>query len=217
MSSSVESPVTPMFPLGTALLPGEPLPLRIFEPRYRQMLADCLGRAEKSDAAGYFGVVLIARGHEVGGGDVRHQVGTFARIDNVLRQADGRAALTCTGAGRFRVTEWLPDDPYPRAIIEELAEPVIEPADHPKILELRDRLGAFVAEVAETRPEAAPAGLPDFEVDEVVEHGLFAWTTRLPIGPADRQRLLECETVADQVTVLDDVVDGLTAMIRFGR
>ncbi|MXP19954.1 peptidase S16 [Gordonia sp. HNM0687] len=206
-----------MFPLGTALLPGEPLPLRIFEPRYRQMLTDCLGRAEKAEGSGFFGVVLIARGHEVGGGDVRHDVGTYARIDNVLRQADGQASLTCTGAGRFRVTEWLPDDPYPRAITEPLPDIAIATADHPRILDLRDRLTAFVNEVAETRPEAAPAGLPEFEVDDVVEHGLFAWTLRLPIGPADRQLLLERDTVAAQVDVLDDVVEGLTAMIRFGR
>lgn len=217
MTPEADPSVTPMFPLGTALLPGEPLPLRVFEPRYRQMLADCLGRAEKSDGAGFFGVVLIARGHEVGGGDVRHGVGTYARIDNVLRQADGQASLTCTGAGRFRVTEWLADDPYPRAITDPLPQPVIGAADHSRILELRDRLTAFVTEVAETRPEAVPAGLPQFDVRDVDEHGLFAWTLRLPIGPADRQRLLECSSVAEQTAVLDDVVEGLTAMIRFGR
>ncbi len=209
--------MTPMFPLGTALIPGEPLPLRIFEPRYRQMLSDCLGRAERSDGAGFFGVVLIARGHEVGGGDVRHEVGTYARIDNVLRQADGQASLTCTGAGRFRVTEWLPDDPYPRAVTEPLPDAAITADDHPRIIDLRDRLTDFVTEVAQTRPEAAAAGLPHFDVDDVVEHGLFAWTLRLPIGPADRQRLLECDTVTAQLAVLDDVVEGLTAMIRFGR
>jgi uncharacterized protein len=208
------APVTPMFPLGTALLPGEPLPLRIFEPRYRQMLADCL---DSGPDGGRFGVTLIARGHEVGGGDVRHDIGTFARIENVLAQPDGRASLTCTGAERFRVLEWLADDPYPRAVIETLPAIEIDVDDEASLGALARELRAFVDEVAEVRPEAVPVGLPDFDLADLAVFGIFEWAIRLPIGPADRQRLLECNSVADQVTVLHDVVDGLTAMIRFGR
>ena len=63
-----------MFPLGTVLLPFAHLPLHIFEPRYRALVKDCLA------GDGEFGVVLIERGHEVGGGDVRFGVGTVARI-----------------------------------------------------------------------------------------------------------------------------------------
>ncbi|ROZ84809.1 LON peptidase substrate-binding domain-containing protein [Gordonia sp. OPL2] len=237
-----------MFPLGTALLPGEPLPLRIFEPRYRQMLTDCLddtsdgprfepgakragrsgqapganragrsGQAPEVERAGRFGVVLIARGHEVGGGDVRHDIGTFARIENVLAQPDGRASLTCTGAERFRVIEWLADDPYPRAMTETLPAIEIDAEDESSLRALALELRAFVDEVAEVRPEAVPVGLPDFDVADLAVFGVFEWATRLPIGPADRQRLLECHSVADQVTVLHDVIEGLTAMIRFGR
>ena len=54
----------PMFPLQSALLPGEALPLRIFEPRYSALVQDCLAPTTRS-----FGVVLISRGREVGGGD----------------------------------------------------------------------------------------------------------------------------------------------------
>ncbi|WP_415830929.1 LON peptidase substrate-binding domain-containing protein [Janibacter anophelis] len=57
--------VLPMFPLGTVLLPGNPLPLQVFEPRYLAMLRDIAG------GDGRFGVVLIERGFEVGGGDQR--------------------------------------------------------------------------------------------------------------------------------------------------
>ncbi|MDL9945220.1 LON peptidase substrate-binding domain-containing protein [Gordonia sp. ABSL11-1] len=203
-----------MFPLGTALLPGEPLPLRIFEPRYRQMLADCL---DSGPDGGRFGVTLIARGHEVGGGDVRHDIGTFARIENVLAQPDGRASLTCTGAERFRVIEWLADDPYPRAVTETLPAIEIDPDDEASLRALALELRAFVDEVAEVRPEAVPVGLPDFDLADLAVFGVFEWAIRLPIGPADRQRLLECHSVADQVTVLHDVAEGLTAMIRFGR
>ena len=59
----------PMFPLGTVLLPGAPLPLQVFEPRYRGLTHDCLAGVPE------FGVVLIERGSEVGGGDVRTNVG----------------------------------------------------------------------------------------------------------------------------------------------
>lgn len=55
----------PMFPLGSVLLPGSPLPLQVFEPRYRAMLDDCLAGDQR------FGVVLIERGFEVGGGEQR--------------------------------------------------------------------------------------------------------------------------------------------------
>lgn len=201
-----------MFPLGTALLPGEPLPLRIFEPRYRQMLADCLGTAKES---GRFGVVLIARGSEVGGGDTRTEVGTFARIENLLRQPDGRASLTCTGTQRFRVREWLPDDPYPRAITEVLPDPVIGADDRSALTELSVAIRSLVDAVAAAR-NAPLDSLPTFDDDDLAEHGVFGWAARLPIGAADRQRLLECTTVAEQVTVLADAVDGISDMIRFG-
>jgi uncharacterized protein len=63
-----------MFPLGTVLFPHMVLPLHVFEPRYRALLDDVL------EGGGEFGVVLISRGHEVGGGDLRTDVGTVARI-----------------------------------------------------------------------------------------------------------------------------------------
>ena len=73
----------PMFPLGTVLFPYAVLPLRVFEPRYRVMTRRCL------DGDREFGVVLIERGSEVGGGDVRFGVGTIARIVQVAETPDG--------------------------------------------------------------------------------------------------------------------------------
>ena len=100
----------PMFPLGTVLLPGAPLPLQVFEPRYRELTRDCLAGVPE------FGVVLIERGSEVGGGDVRTNVGTVARIVASQGFPDGRAYLVTVGTRRIRVTEWLEDAPYPRAV-----------------------------------------------------------------------------------------------------
>ena len=80
-----------MFPLGTVLFPGAVLPLHVFEPRYRALVRDCLAGDRE------FGVVLIERGSEVGGGDVRVEVGTVARIVQVAEPPDGRV-----GAGHRR-------------------------------------------------------------------------------------------------------------------
>ncbi|QHC66934.1 peptidase S16 [Rathayibacter sp. VKM Ac-2759] len=107
-------PDLPMFPLGSVLLPHMPLPLRLFEPRYLRMLGDVL-----EDDSPSFGVVLIERGQEVGGGDQRFAVGTVARILNI----DGEEAfvtLDSVGEDRFEVVRWYEDDPYPKAEVRFL-------------------------------------------------------------------------------------------------
>jgi len=73
-----------MFPLGMVLLPTMVVPIHVFEPRYRKMAGDCLAGDRE------FGVVLIERGSEVGGGDVRTDVGTVARIIEAQEFPDGR-------------------------------------------------------------------------------------------------------------------------------
>lgn len=203
-----------MFPLGTTLLPGEVLPLRIFEPRYRQMLDDCVGDA---DDPGGFGVVLIARGQEVGGGDVRNDVGTFAQIEHLQRLADGRSTLTCVGTRRFRVTRWLPDDPYPRAEIEWLTEPVITDDERAALDGLSGAIRGLIDEVATLRGLRAIEDMPGTRECELATHGLFGWAAQLPMGAADRQRLVECGTVSEQLAVLHEVVEGMSEIIRFGQ
>ncbi|MFP7759774.1 LON peptidase substrate-binding domain-containing protein [Marisediminicola sp. LYQ85] len=113
----------PMFPLGSVLFPHMPIQLRLFEPRYLQMLAHLIETEEPR-----FGVVLIERGHEVGGqaltganAEKRFEVGTVAEITQ-LESGEGFVGLAATGTNRIVVDEWLPDDPYPRALVHELPE-----------------------------------------------------------------------------------------------
>ena len=107
----------PMFPLGSVLFPS----LVAAAARVRAALPRP-GRTHCSTASSReFGVVLIERGSEVGGGDVRTDVGTVARIVEAAELPDGRWALAAVGVRRIRVVEWLPDDPYPRAEVERLA------------------------------------------------------------------------------------------------
>src|ERR1700719_940872 len=117
-----EPRVIPMFPLGTVLFPHVLLPLHVFEPRYRVMTQRVLA------GDGEFGVVLIERGSEVGGGDTRFDVGTVARIVRAQELPDGGYALATVGIRRIRIARWLPDDPYPLAEVVDLAEPESEPA-----------------------------------------------------------------------------------------
>ena len=88
-----------MFPLETAMLPDEDLPLRIFEPRYGALVQDCVRREEP------FGVVLIARGREVGGGDSRCDVGVLCHIDECVDLGSGRFVLRCRTGERIKVCD----------------------------------------------------------------------------------------------------------------
>jgi len=98
-----------LFPLHVVLFPGQHLPLHIFEERYRTMIGECL--AQKAS----FGVVLIERGHEVGGDAIVHAVGTSARIVRAERYPDGRMNLLVVGEHRFRIHEFFQHTPYPAA------------------------------------------------------------------------------------------------------
>ena len=108
----------PLFPLNTVLFPGGPLPLRIFETRYIDMVKDCV----KDDAP--FGVLLIREGGETGAATT-HTVGTLARITDWYQGSDGLLGVTAVGERRFRLLsserlasglnvgeiELLPDEP----------------------------------------------------------------------------------------------------------
>ena len=113
MTESSAVATMPMFPLGMVLLPTMVVPVHVFEPRYRQMTKDCLNGGRE------FGVVLIERGSEVGGGDTRTHVGTAAQIMDSQEYPDGRWGLVVGGIRRIQVNRWLEDDPYPRAEIQD--------------------------------------------------------------------------------------------------
>lgn len=86
----------PIFPLNTVLFPGGPLPLRIFETRYLDMVSNCL----KTDSP--FGVLLIREGAEAGLATT-HNVGTLARISDWYQGSDGLLGITAIGEQRFRL------------------------------------------------------------------------------------------------------------------
>lgn len=199
----------PMFPLGSVLFPHAVLPLHVFEPRYRTLVDDVLA------ADGRFGVVLIERGHEVGGGDVRFGVGTVAEIVQAGRFPDGRVALATVGVERFEIVEWLADDPYPRASVvpRPEPEPTLGPAAAEALLAgVRDRL----ARVHELR---AALGMPAFAGEVVVSADLvrasYEAACLAPLGALDAQSLLELDEATDRLAALGRALDAEIEVCTF--
>jgi len=192
----------PMFPLGTVLFPTLVLPLHVFEPRYRALVDDC----EAGD--GEFGVVLIERGSEVGGGDVRTDVGTVARIVQLDRFPDGRSALAAVGTRRIRVAQWLEDDPYPRAEVEDWEDTGPATVALDDVDQLFRRALALAAELGEA---AAPL---DVELDGDPALATFQMAALAPLGPADRQAVLATGTADDRAALLGRLLPEATELLR---
>jgi len=195
-----------MFPLGTVLFPHALLPLRVFEPRYRLMTE----RVLRGD--GEFGVVLIERGSEVGGGDTRFAVGTVARIVRAQQLPDGGYALATVGLRRIRVAAWLADDPYPQAEVVDLAEP--EPAVPVAAADPRGRALAALDDVCARYRRADPR-VPELPpVADDWEQASYELAALSPIGPLDAQRLLESESAAERLTRLAEHLEEHARLLR---
>jgi uncharacterized protein len=204
--------VTPMFPLEVAMLPGEELPLRIFEPRYSVLVQDCLAAEEP-----VFGVVLIAAGREVGGGDQRSDVGALARIVECQDFGTGRYRLRCLMGERIRVLQWHDDDPYPRATVEPWPD---EPGDDvaaERIRDVEDRIVALFERIAAARGVQLDGRdlLLDANASGDPANWLYALTSRIPMGQADRYAVLSAPTRSAQLAALSEAVDTVAAMVEF--
>jgi len=215
-----------MFPLGSVLLPGGILPLHVFEPRFRDMIRDCL----RADGEPEFGQALISRGWETGGGDDRLMVGTVAKMLQVEAIDENRYALVAVGTRRIRINAWLPDDPYPMADVDDW--PDVEPdapglavnvaASHARVRAARSlaaQVAALLDDSDDTDLAAAIGGEPiDTGDDEISDDPLLATyhlATLAPIGPADRFRLLAAPGPAERLDVLDEILDDVEAMLKF--
>ncbi len=212
-SSRKRSSALPMFPLESTLLPDDDLPLRIFEPRYAQLVADCLAADDP-----VFGVVLIAAGREVGGGENRYDVGTLARIVEHRAHGGGRYTLRCRIAQRIRVLRWLPDDPYPRALVADWPDEPSEEVTDEQIRDLEDRVMAVFERLATARDAQLPPRDMMFAgaaLTDTPGERLYAMASVIPMGQADRYAVLAAPSPAARLRVLSDAVDTVEAMIAF--
>ena len=189
-----------MFPLGSVLFPHMPLPLRVFEPRYLAMLADIL-----KDDPSEFGVVLIERGQEVGGGDVRVGIGTLARVSD-LDTADEAVLMIAQGAARFEVREWLPDDPYPKALVQELPEPEWDPALQPLLADAEALVRRVLKRLADEALSPWPA---DVGLDEDPSAAAWQLAAIAPLNALDQVELLRSDSYERLLTRLVDLVTAV--------
>jgi Lon protease-like protein len=192
-----------MFPLGTVLLPFAHLPLHIFEPRYRALVKDCLA------GDGQFGVVLIERGQEVGGGDARFGVGTVARIMQTAELPDGRWLVDAVGTERFRVTEWLPEEPYPLAMVEALEDDPINAAGdaQAEAAERRTAVERLLRQVLALQVELgfpAPSAVRTLGEDPAA--AAYEAALLSPLGPMDCQKVLEAPNTVARLALLETML-----------
>jgi Lon protease-like protein len=188
-----------MFPLGAVLFPHLPLHLRVFEERYLVMLSRML----EVDAH-EFGVVLIERGQEVGGGEHRFGYGTMARITQI-GTTDGFVGLVAQGGRRFEVLEWLDEVPHPRANITELPELTWSESARP-LLQRAEKVVRRTLALASEFTEQQWSG--DVELSEDPVAAAWQLAGIAPVGPLDQMAMLRAASVEELLT---GVVDHTTA------
>jgi Lon protease-like protein len=198
-----------MFPLGSVLFPAMPLPLRIFEQRYLKLLGDLVA-SEKPE----FGVVLIERGKEVGGGEKRMSIGTIASVTEIGTTQEF-LGLESYGSQRFRVNAWLPDDPYPLADVELLPDLIWDESLLPAKAHLETKvrqLLAFVSEFGDLQFGA------DIEFSDDPMEACWQMAGVLPVGPLDQLDLLSSQSADELISKTYEVVktanETLAAMIN---
>lgn len=184
-----------LFPLGTVLFPGGPLPLRVFEPRYVDLVSHCLRNDEP------FGVCLIQSGQEVGDAATPFAVGTLAKIVDWHQYDDGVLGIRAVGQRRIRVVSSTTQaDQLVVAQCSLIDEPEdATPADAGSLLELLERIlpqaGEHYAQMEPRREDAAWVG---YRLSEL-----------LPLPLTRRQHLLELDDPCARLTELQRVVRAL--------
>jgi Lon protease-like protein len=184
-----------LFPLPLVLMPGEQAPLHIFEPRYRELVAECLDRAEP------FGLVLS---DDEGG--IR-EVGTRALVVEVLdRFDDGRLNIVVEGVERFRVVGLTDGRPFVTAEVDAVDDDLELPTPG----ERADALAAYDRVV-----EAAEAELDDLEREG--DDLAFQIAARIDLGTEVKQQLLEMRSERERIVALAGLLDRAAEAVARDR
>jgi Lon protease-like protein len=172
----------PLLPLPVVLFPDMPLPLHIFEPRYREMILRC--REEKSP----FGITLIQNGADMGAEAVPRQVGTLARITQYEELPDGRMNILVFGASRFRITRTFHDKPYLSASVSLLQE---QQADADAIEPMFDSVATLFRAYLQSLFAMTGRTLSTLQLPQEPEYLSYAIASVLQVPPQEKQALLE--------------------------
>jgi Lon protease-like protein len=188
----------PLFPLNTVLFPGMPLPLHIFEPRYREMIGTC------SDEDRPFGVVLIRDGLEVGAPATPFEVGTMAKIVGVDRMPDGRMNIVTVGTKRFRIHSFdASKRSYMVGDVEVLPD---EPGGRPPSTELVTDVGALVQRYWAMIQAASEQEITPLQLPTTSDQLSYLVGAVLRVPNEERQRLLEMDTTAARLELERDLL-----------
>ena len=192
-----------LFPLNTILFPGMPLPLRIFEERYKLMIGECLDTEEP------FGVVLIKEGPEVGGPAAVYNVGVTARIDEVEHYEEGRMSISTMGEKRFRIVEIIQDVPYMKGSVEYMSEdPAPDEEDlYPQAAEM---FGAYIRLLG----SLGGGWLVEVEIPEEPLSLSYTIAHYLDLPRIAKQRLLEIPTPGERLKYEIPLLEGATERLR---
>jgi Lon protease-like protein len=185
-----------MFPLGSVVFPYTPLVLRVFEPRYLTMMGRLLDVEHPE-----FGVVLIERGLEAGGGDQRASVGTIARILQVQAGAQD-LYVVAVGGERITVDRWREDDPHPVAEVSTMPPLVWDDALEPLRREAERvvrRLATLASVLGEVRWD------PDTPLSEDPVESSWQLAAIAPLGEYDRFRLLNSTSLGGLLRAIIDL------------
>jgi Lon protease-like protein len=182
-----------LFPLNAVLFPGAALNLHVFEPRYKQMIGECLEAGEP------FGVVLIREGKEAGDPSVEpHQVGSIAEIVEVTALPFGRFYVSTIGRERFRIRKIVSRDPFLTVEVDSLPEPQDEDASELTHLEerVREAFLEYLDLLAEFTGEQPSVDLPDNAASVS-----FTVAAALQVADTLKQRLLEINSTKQRLTM----------------
>lgn len=189
----------PLFPLHVVLFPGRPLPLHLFEDRYRRMLADVI------DGDGRFGVVAIRRGRDVADTPEVFEVGTVAEIQQVTELAGGRYEITTRGTQRFRVTQLLFDAPYLRGRVELL--PDVNPGCSVRASKVYRLLVPYLAALG--APDELLACLPT-DPNRLV----YLAASALQVEVTEQQALLELDSTTARLDATLELLRREAGLVR---
>ncbi|QBI53925.1 LON peptidase substrate-binding domain-containing protein [Streptomonospora litoralis] len=195
----------PLFPLNSVLFPGAPLPLRVFEERYRRLVADVLEEPGHA-AAGTFGVVGIELGHEVGDASAPQLagVGCTAEIRSARRHSDGTYDLVVAGGSRFRldtVQESDGDTPYLRAETTFLPDELGDGAD-----EYAERVGRLFGVYCERLRGVGVSAEPPREFPSAPLPLSYAVAAAMVVDQSDKQGLLEADHAAQRLQLAAELL-----------
>ena len=176
----------PIFELPLVLLPGERVPLHIFEDRYKRMVGHSLDEGEP------FGIVLRDD-------DGARSIGCTARIDDVERLDDGRMNIVVSGEAPFKILDRFESPEYPSGEVELIPDPDLPPVDEDSANAAREAFAELAERATGTRPEAA----------ELEDASAYAIAARIELPPETKQELLELRDEDERMELLANALGAV--------